>query len=184
MKRFRLEKRKFSVRCGPPPPSDSHPPFHASSSPSLSVSCALHAEMISIPAELMRFCWTEKRQGKCTHTHTNTHTHRRTQRETHTQARYPLPCFSLHSHMHTVTHWSLATFFSLFQNAVFPFKVNVQKSGPRQSWTTITHEAELEPQLNPHVAFTVPPTPFTHKTIKTLTRIRPPELGPVTIATC
>lgn len=111
-----------------------------------------------------------------------------------------------HAKRHTLTHTgtiSTALFQSAFTHAhsyslklghflllvsersvSLHFKVNVQKCGLRQSWTTVTREAKLEAQLNPHVAFAVPPTPFTHTTIKALTRIRPPELGPVTIATC
>lgn len=140
MKRFPLKKIKFSVHCGLPPCSASHPPSRASSSPSLSVSCALHAEMISIPAELMRFCWTEKRQGKCVHIHTQRDTQREEHTHTHTVSTALFQSAFTHAHSDSLKLGHF--FFFLFQNTnsvLLHFKVNLQKCGQRQSWTTITH---------------------------------------------
>lgn len=135
------------------------PPFHASSSPSLSVSCALHAEMISIPAELMRFCWTEKRQGEWVRTKAHTHAQAEASWETHTHTHtlYPLlkPYLSLHPHSHAdsdslrLGHFLASlkkkkNYFPPFAAQVcFLFSSKLQEMLQRwKCWTTITNKAK------------------------------------------
>lgn len=133
------------------------PPFHASSSPSLSVSCALHAEMISIPAELMRFCWTEKRQGEWVRTKAHTHAQAEASWETHTHTISTAEAIFKSASTLARRQWftearTLFGFFKKKKKNYFPpfaaqvcflFSSKLQEMLQRwKCWTTITNKAE------------------------------------------
>lgn len=178
------------------------PPFHASSSPSLSVSCALHAEMISIPAELMRFCWTEKRQGEWVRTKAHTHAQAEASWETHTHTHTISTAEAIFKSASTLARrqWftEARTLFGFFKKkkkiiflpsqlkSVFYFQVNCRKCckdesvgrqsqiKPSQTWGSVRFTCLYILQCRQHSA---------HDTHIHTNMSQAPELGPVTMVT-